>query len=64
MDEIFERLSAVIKEAQLDYIKWDMNRPLTDVFDGGHAADADGLLRGGRAAGLSDSGGVGEGGGL
>lgn len=30
--------------------------------DGGHAADADGLLRGGRAAGLPDSGGVGEGG--
>ena len=30
--------------------------------DGGHAADADGLLCGGRTAGLSDSGGVGEGG--
>jgi len=39
VDEIFERLSAVIEEAQLDYIKWDMNRPLTDVFSAAWPAD-------------------------
>ena len=42
VDEIFERLSAVIEEAQLDYIKWDMNRPLTDVFSAAWPADQQG----------------------
>ncbi len=44
VDEIFERLSAVIKEAQLDYIKWDMNRPLTDVFSSAWPADQQGEI--------------------
>ena len=44
VDEIFERLSAVIKEAQLDYIKWDMNRPLTDVFSSAWPADRQGEI--------------------
>ncbi|MBZ2068953.1 alpha-galactosidase [Streptococcus sanguinis] len=44
VDEIFERLSAVIKEAQLDYIKWDMNRPLTDVFSAAWPADQQGEI--------------------
>lgn len=44
VDEIFERLSAVIEEAQLDYIKWDMNRPLTDVFSAAWPADQQGEI--------------------
>ncbi|MDO4908451.1 MAG: alpha-galactosidase [Corynebacterium sp.] len=32
VDNIFEQMCAIIDEAKLDYIKWDMNRPLTDVF--------------------------------
>jgi len=44
VDEIFERLSAIIEEAQLDYIKWDMNRPLTDVFSDAWPADQQGEI--------------------
>lgn len=44
VDEIFERLSAVIEEAQLDYIKWDMNRPLTDVFSAAWPANQQGEI--------------------
>ncbi|MFC2550976.1 alpha-galactosidase [Streptococcus sanguinis] len=44
VDEIFERLLAVIEEAQLDYIKWDMNRPLTDVFSAAWPADQQGEI--------------------
>ena len=44
VDEIFERLSAIIEEAQLDYIKWDMNRPLTDVFSAAWPTDQQGEI--------------------
>ena len=44
VDEIFERLSAVIEGGQLDYIKWDMNRPLTDVFSAAWPADQQGEI--------------------
>lgn len=44
VDEIFERLSAIIEEAQLDYIKWDMNRPLTDVFSAAWPAEQQGEI--------------------
>ncbi len=44
VDEIFGRLSAIIEEAQLDYIKWDMNRPLTDVFSAAWPADQQGEI--------------------
>jgi len=33
VENIFQQISAIIDESQLDYIKWDMNRPLTNVFD-------------------------------
>lgn len=29
---LFDRVAAIIREAQLAYIKWDMNRSLTDAF--------------------------------
>ena len=44
VDEIFKRLSTVIEEAKLDYIKWDMNRPLTDVFSTAWPADQQGEI--------------------
>lgn len=44
VDEIFERLSAIIEEAQLDYIKWDMNRPLTNVFSAAWPAEQQGEI--------------------
>lgn len=33
VENIFQQISAIINESELDYIKWDMNRPLTNVFD-------------------------------
>ncbi|MEG0294336.1 alpha-galactosidase [Enterococcus sp.] len=33
VDNIFDQMCAIIDESKLDYIKWDMNRPLTDVYD-------------------------------
>ncbi|AWB43662.1 alpha-galactosidase [Paenibacillus sp. CAA11] len=32
VDNIFEQMCKIIDESQLDYIKWDMNRPLTDIY--------------------------------
>ncbi|MHC5249090.1 alpha-galactosidase [Enterococcus sp. LJL90] len=32
VENIFEQMSKIIEESKLDYIKWDMNRPLTDVY--------------------------------
>ncbi|MCR5177737.1 MAG: alpha-galactosidase [Lachnospiraceae bacterium] len=37
-DYIFDMISKVLDSADVAYVKWDMNRPLTDV--GTHAADA------------------------
>lgn len=31
-DNIFEQLSAMLASANIDYVKWDMNRHLTEVF--------------------------------
>ena len=33
VDNIFDQMCKIIDESKLDYIKWDMNRPLTDVYD-------------------------------
>lgn len=32
VDYLFERMSSIIEETQLDYIKWDMNRNITEPF--------------------------------
>ncbi len=32
VDYIFDKMSSVIKETKLDYIKWDMNRNITEPF--------------------------------
>lgn len=31
---IYEKISAVLKQARIDYIKWDMNRSLSDIYSG------------------------------
>lgn len=31
-DCVFEQISAVLRSAPITYLKWDMNRPLTDVY--------------------------------
>ncbi|WP_125702158.1 alpha-galactosidase [Lacticaseibacillus daqingensis] len=41
-DYLFERISAVIDLVGIDYIKWDMNRPMTDVFSCHLPADQQG----------------------
>lgn len=37
--ELFRRMSAIIRECRIDYIKWDMNRPLADAGSGYLPAD-------------------------
>lgn len=32
VENIFEQMSLIIDETQLDYLKWDMNRNLTEVY--------------------------------
>ena len=39
VDYLFEKLSAVIKETKLDYIKWDMNRNITEMYGANLPAD-------------------------
>ena len=33
-DCIYEQISSVLRSAPISYLKWDMNRPLTDVYSG------------------------------
>ncbi len=33
VDYLEERISSIIIEADLDYIKWDFNRPITELYD-------------------------------
>lgn len=42
VENIFDQMCKIIDESNLDYIKWDMNRPLTDVFDSNLSADQQG----------------------
>ncbi|HAP8275795.1 TPA: alpha-galactosidase, partial [Enterococcus faecium] len=42
VENIFDQMCKIIDESNLDYIKWDMNRPLTDVFDSHLSADQQG----------------------
>lgn len=43
-DYIMERVSEVIRSANVEYIKWDMNRPLTDLFSAKLPADRQGEI--------------------
>lgn len=44
VDHIFNRMAELIEDGQLDYIKWDMNRPLTDVYSDYWPADQQGEI--------------------
>ena len=32
IDDLFEQISTILKEGSVDYVKWDMNRHLSDVY--------------------------------
>lgn len=44
VDYIYEMLEKVISGADVSYIKWDMNRSLTEVFSQGHEAKDQGTI--------------------
>ena len=44
VDYIYGMLHKVIKGAKIDYIKWDMNRALTEVFSVGAPAEKQGMI--------------------
>jgi alpha-galactosidase len=39
VEEIYQRISRILREAPVSYVKWDMNRPLTEVGSNGRPAD-------------------------
>ena len=43
-DYVFERLSAILHSANIEYVKWDMNRPLCDMGSASLPADRQGEL--------------------
>ena len=43
-DYVYERISAILKSANIEYVKWDMNRQLTDIGSYGLPADRQGEL--------------------
>ncbi len=45
VDYVIEAVSAVLKLADIDYVKWDMNRPLTEVGSAAWPAHRQGEIR-------------------
>ena len=43
-DYIFDSMCKVLKSANVEYVKWDMNRPLTDIYSAGLPAEKQGEL--------------------
>ncbi len=43
-DHVFEQVSSILKSANIAYVKWDMNRPLSDIGSAGLPADRQGEL--------------------
>ncbi len=43
-DCVYDQIRRVLRSANIEYVKWDMNRPLTDVFSLCLAADRQGEL--------------------
>ena len=41
-DYLFDRISAILKDAQIEYIKWDFNRSVANCWSGALAADRQG----------------------
>lgn len=44
VEEIWSRMEAVLKSANIEYVKWDMNRPLSDLGSAGLAPERQGEL--------------------
>lgn len=42
VDEIYKQISAVLDSANIEYMKWDMNRSISDVYSAMAAADRQG----------------------
>ena len=42
VDCIYEQMAKILRESKISYIKWDMNRSMTDVFSQGYPADQQG----------------------
>ncbi len=42
VDAIYEQMAEILREAKLSYIKWDMNRSITECFSRGWPADRQG----------------------
>lgn len=45
VDEIFTQIAAIIRQTNLDYIKWDMNRFITEAFDNTRCAALQGEVQ-------------------
>ena len=43
-DYIYESIAKVLRSANVEYVKWDMNRPLSDIYTAGLPADRQGEL--------------------
>lgn len=41
-DYLFDAISSVLKQANLEYVKWDMNRHITNIYSGALPADRQG----------------------
>lgn len=44
VDAIYDMLYKVLKDAPISYIKWDMNRPLTEVYSNTARSDEQGMI--------------------
>lgn len=44
VDRIYEMMSKILREAKLSYIKWDMNRSITECFSNAYPADRQGEI--------------------
>ncbi len=43
-DYVYEQISSILKSADIEYVKWDMNRPLCDMGSGALPADRQGEM--------------------
>ena len=56
-DYIYESVAKILRETGIDYVKWDMNRQLTDIGSYGLTSECQGELMSPLYAGcLSDAG--------
>lgn len=44
VDFVYERVAAVLRSANVEYVKWDMNRPLSDIGSAALPADRQGEI--------------------